>query len=585
MRHRLEQSKMRDPHILVGNNNKHDKNKNLFNIMNKRFSTKHIFPIPEFDYYQKLCLPLAVIIGYHYEVMLHVSFAKKEGLPIEETYKISAAFYHKIKILKKNPKEPAALNILRQKWISIYADIGLSPNGPFDMKECINVMGEYFGANIYVIDSLNFAFYYKHPQTNSYKKPSIFLLLSPDRGHIDLILDRFKAFPSIGSPCLFCNKITKYYPKHRCYNKMMCFVCNRYKIDLKEKDDTTDENFPFITVKSKNYFCIKKNSDTCHTCEVCNLYYRSKDCYKKHRSVGQCNLKKKCLNCKKVYMKKYEHLCEKKFCLRCKTNYDNAKAHFCVMLPQPKVEETCALAVYDCETIQDKHFNSCYGCFYREKDYLKDAKKTRAQLSDKEKASLLCDDHKGCDMELKSFHSINMITVYVESEKMGHFSRIEFSDSELEHPFDMCLIPDDIIIPKNEYYLEDQHGSAINRKKKKSRRKRNSGSSSNHFPTLISKPDDNKKIYIGKDFAEEDFEYIKKKFSAVEKFLIFFLREQFRNTSFIGIYLIIIFIYLKYMLSFFPAHNGSRFDTILIASALFDCGISPNLITKGLKVF
>ena len=33
----------------------------------------------------------------------------------------------------------------------------------------------------------------------------------------------------------------------------------------------------------------------------------------------------------------------------------------------------------------------------------------------------------------------------------------------------------------------------------------------------------------------------------------------------------------------FTAHNGSKFDTVLLASAFFENGIAPTLITKGSK--
>ena len=470
--------------------------------------------------------------------MLHIMFAKKRKCFLQDRFIEAANFYYKIKILKKNPNSLRAQTFLKDKWLDVCSDLNLSPNGPFDLKECIDPIAEYFGMNVYVIDGLKFDLYYKYPNLRNESNPSVFLLLSSDKQHVDLIMDRFKAFPNIGSICIFCNKVTKRYSRHRCYNKKICFLCNKYKLDLLE-DSALMENGqqPFLTSRNKNFFCIKTETSKCKNC---GLEYRSATCFKKHVAIGQCHLKMKCPSCQKVYLKKYDHFCDKKFCIRCKTNFNSAKSHFCRMAPQPRIDEDCILAVFDCETVQEKekNFSSCYKCFYKEKDYLKHSGKTRSQLSDQEKTFLLCDDHKNCNLDSMSYHAINLITVFIESTRRGHFSRIEFSDSKLNLDEDMELIPDCKIIPKENYYLEQNHGEEIVRKKQNSRRKRAIGSSRNEFPILISKPEDERKIYVGEDFNQDDFEYIKGNFSAVEKFIIYFMRNQFRNTTFISTHIL-----------------------------------------------
>ena len=530
LRHRLEHSRMRDPHILVGSD---DADSKFIRPVSSRFVTDAIFSTPRIPYYENICLPIAMIIGFHYQADQHVQLWKKEKFAIEKRFKLAAKFYKKIKRLKKNPKNPEAINMLGSKWTNVCHDVGMSPNGPFSLKDSVDVIGEYFGMNVHVISSSDFKMFYRYPKELMPENPTIFLLLWQDNKHVDLILDRFRAFSGIGAPCLFCGRTIRREDRHRCYSKKMCFVCNRFKYDSEDPNVP----IPFITKKTKKNFCIKPAGFNIDKCQNCGMSYRSDDCFKKHKNVGQCGLKRKCARCKRIYIKQYEHICDEKFCIRCKTNYDNSKAHFCKMLPQPKATQGCALAVYDCETVQDARYNSCYSCFYNEKDYLKKTRKTRAQLSDLEKEKLLCEAHKNSDFSAKSYHAINFISVFYETS-MGTFALIEFADDALNYENDMKPVDGFKKIPQEDYYLPELYGQAVCRSKQRMRRKRGSTSSSNRFPIELSQNKcPGRNICIGQDHKETDVEYIKKNFSAIEKFLIFFIREKFRNTTFLGNYM------------------------------------------------
>ena len=523
LRYKLEKDRMRDPNLLVGHGH------SSYNTILKKSNLKYIFTPPNFNFYEKLCLPLSLIWGYHHEIYLHSVFCKKEQLPFKKEYENAAEFYKKVKILKSNSKNEAACNYLRQKWLHICADVNLSPNGPFKLQECIDILADYFGMNVYVLESVNFTIYYKYPESYNENLPAVFLLLSEN--HVDFIMNRFKAFDKLGSPCIFCKKVVKKMAKHRCYNTNVCFVCNRLKVDLLDKFE-----YPFVTTNNKNFYCIKKYSAANTVCNKCGLNCRSQDCHKKHKAVSQCGLKRKCALCKRVYIKKYDHACDKKFCIRCKNNYDSTKPHFCIMLPQQKCEDICALAVYDCETVQDNGHNSCYKCFYKEKDYLQAVNKGRSNLSEKEKLHLLCEDHKDSDLEEKQYHNINFISVLVE-HKHGYFNLVQLADPKLDYEEDMKVIENYKIIPKKDYYLKEKYGKIITRKKyNKRHRSRDIGSSVNKFPLILrnSGAHPGGEIFIGKKFEDGQLDYIRKNFSAVEKFLIFFIREEFRNTSFIG---------------------------------------------------
>ena len=540
IRYRLERSKMRSPYILIGHADD--------NVITKRFITKHIFKAPELERFNQTCLPFSIIIGFHYEAYLHVLLSSKEKFVPEERFKIAANFYKQVKVLQTNPSDQKAGGLLEKKWADIFSDTNLSPNGPFALKECVDTLGNYFGVNIYILDSKNFGIYYKYPEKRNESAPTVYLLLS-NKNHVDLILDRFKAFSSYGSPCLFCNQIIKRQDRHRCYSKKICFVCNKYKVDIET------EHKPFMTIKTRTTFCIKDIEFKDPVCKKCGLRCRSESCFKKHKGIGQCSLKHKCPSCKRVYLKKHEHVCDLKFCIRCKTNYDGNKPHFCKMLPQKKIKEGCALAVYDFETIQDESFNSCFKCFYKEKEYLKISYKTRSQLSKQEQKALLCDIHENSDLEAKSFHTVNFISCIYETCH-GTFNLIEFSDPKLKYENDMKIVEGYKIIPKDEYYLEEKYGQQIERSKHRKRKKRRDAcSSENMFPILMKKGNSGgRDIYIGQDFDPIHADYIKENFSALEKFLIFFINENFRNTTFLGIFPILN-IHTHFVMNIFHIHS------------------------------
>ena len=511
---------MRSPHILIGNYTD--------DVIKKRFSSRHIFPAPEIPEFSKTCLSLSILLGFHYEAFLHVLLAKKEKFKPDNEYKLASDFYKQVQILKKLPQDNKAKGLLKAKWIDIFSDTNLSPNGPFELKACVDTLSQYFGINTYVINSKDCKIYYRYPKKHNKSRPTIFLLLTNNE-HVDLILDRFKVFPA--SPCIFCSQIVKRHDRHRCYSKEICFVCNKYKIDLMNND-----KIPFRTIKNKTSFCIK-DKDTDIICRECNLSCRSQKCFKAHKGVGQCARKRKCAMCKKVYLRHYEHDCNMKFCIRCKVNYDANKAHFCRMMPQKKINEICGLAIYDFETVQEENFNSCFECFYKEKDYLLATHKTRAKLCKEERKLLLCEKHENSDLNTKFFQGVNFISVLIENQH-GKFTLIEFANPDLAYEGDMLTTPDYLVIPETNYYLKSKYGQPIDRCKYQKRKyKRDITSSENEFPILMNQrggAENSQAIYIGKETNPEDFEYIKKNFSALEKFLIFFINEQFRNTTFLG---------------------------------------------------
>ena len=229
---------MRNPEILLG-------------YLDETVSIKHIFATPDiYSEKSKLCLPLAIIIGFHHQAQIHMETKNQLPHPRHAEMITAAKFYRHIKILQKNPTNKRALSLLEKKWETIRADLNVGFLGPFELNEFGSKLADYFGINLYLLEKGGKSVYFQYPKTYDCRKPTIFLLLR--KNHVDYILNRELLLKKVGVQCLFCSKVLKRFQNgHRCYDKNFCFCCNRYKKNILSLND-----YPFLTKQNERKFCL-----------------------------------------------------------------------------------------------------------------------------------------------------------------------------------------------------------------------------------------------------------------------------------------------------------------------------------------
>ena len=128
-----------------------------------------------------------------------------------------------------------------------------------------------------------------------------------------------------------------------------------------------------------------------------------------------------------------------------------------------------------------------------------------------------------------------VIVCIFESKFHGFFSKIVFADPLMNHPQDLEFIENYYQCPKNQYYDPKIHGKEICRKIRKSRKPNKDDpllkSSQSKFPFKIKEEDAS--AFMGDPNVLKKAQNIKK-FDAITKFGLFFLREQYANSCFIA---------------------------------------------------
>ena len=128
------------------------------------------------------------------------------------------------------------------------------------------------------------------------------------------------------------------------------------------------------------------------------------------------------------------------------------------------------------------------------------------------------------------------------------------ADPLMQHPDDLKVEKNFYICPKDEYYCKEIHGTKVTRhlinKRKKSR-----------DPFIKSSLN----TFKGKDQLNTSNKSKYQKLSALQKFILFFIRRAFTNQVFV-------------------AHNSSNFDSILLIEGLTSEDITPSVLSKGNKL-
>ncbi len=137
-------------------------------------------------------------------------------------------------------------------------------------------------------------------------------------------------FKKFGKFCFFCKKIfTSRGCNHKCSTEKGCFSCKRpfQKIDT------------FITSETKAMFCQSSlNASYTQTCDKCNIYYFSKECFEEHKKKVCC-WGWKCPKCniyqsrngffKNQEVIKTKHVCGQRNCIFC--GQAKKSQHFCTL--------------------------------------------------------------------------------------------------------------------------------------------------------------------------------------------------------------------------------------------------------------
>ena len=313
--------------------------------------------------------------------------------------------------------------------------------------------------------------------------------------------------------------------RHNCFSKLRCFTCTR----IKANEDT------FIVKKDENLYCSKIGKEE-GTCESCRLSYRSKQCYKKHKTLTRCQRRAYCEKCKNTYLIKKDlpHRCKKNImCTICYAYYDNTVEHYCLLQKQSAPgSKAHPLAAYDLETLTLSSASNCENCLIKEQTYLYKRNLLRSQLKKSDFQEIYCLEHQE-QIEKLAYHETNFLSVVFENDKNGSFDLISMCDPIMSHPDDMVLKKNYFQVAKEDYYDSKLHGRAINRAKKKmSRKKKEINSSKNMFPIKMQGYGFN--IGENRELTDEDIGLLKT-MEPMDKFVAYFISPRFRNQVFLVI--------------------------------------------------
>ena len=371
------------------------------NSLSQISSSKYLFKVPASTFLQYSSLIASVILGAHHAQHLKYLHTKDPQCKIQ-----SRVFWH-LKKLKNDPSNKSALKLLKNKVFAVLDDLDLPLSGPYNLENVVPKLCEYFDVVIRILDRGGTRVMYTSAIEQSGKRAEINLLLTAqeddDKKRLHLIVNLnyyVKAFGHIF--CHICNRVLNR-KTHKCTYVQNCYSCNRYKVNADQE--------LFETAYTQTLYC-KPVPDQWKNCEKCEIVARSHHCSKLHKTKAssRCRAKRKCPLCNRIYqhVKNREHNCEKDtFCKVCYQYCSDSPLdpHYCELRKQKAPTYYPPLATWDLESKKaEKYPNMCINCLRNERYYLENVKKVWSQLSQEEKISLMCDEHKDSDPDQKSFH-------------------------------------------------------------------------------------------------------------------------------------------------------------------------------------
>jgi G:T-mismatch repair DNA endonuclease (very short patch repair protein) len=382
--------------------------------------------------------------------------------------------------------------------------------------------------------------------------------------HTHFIKNTYGFYRAMNAPCLACTKPKSSYYSHRCTKNPSCSKCGMLQLKSTTYINTAYTNMMCNSLVSKD--------EKLH-CNICNRDFKTQKCYKAHFKHS-CKNVWVCPICDIIYRKvgnnginfdniADQHKCGDDHCRICYqiVAHELLKDHICNLKPPSLQDFYTRICIFDAETLLLPNGN----------------------------------------------HSINVISCHYESKIHGNWNEVIFIDDRMKFEGD-CFSQN---IAEDKYLPTDVDQNICNSKKKtrygfksltankrsnspvrKSVKKRRNGDNDedsladDDLLTNQQEQEQQEQEQEQEMITEHDEEFLsnitlddkddngwfenkmdqtkseKTTFTPVQKFLKFFIKDEFRGSTFIS-------------------HNGSRFDSQLILSGLLSLGWLPNSVLNG----
>ena len=504
--------------------------------------------------------------------------------------------------------------ILMHETKKLLVSLNLQERKSFDVYTDGTQIADYLQVQFYLYDKMGKKKIYEYPEKRDLSRPSVLLFYESSKngsiGHVGLILA--KSFFNGHFQCPFCDKNVGYrQTSHYCENT--CFACKGFKISPDQSVHLSNEG--------ERGFCETENSESqakqaYASCIKCQVYCFSLSCLKKHQKSSACQAGFYCQNCRRYQRKSKtvktrkefmaQHNCDEYVCRLCYETYNinDPESHLCRVKNVASQEGYPNLAFFDIETLApESNPDNCEECILREIRYVTKHKLTAANRYELDKqveenghclSRLRCPQHKKKERSRK-YHEVNALSVYFEENKRGQFARAGFFDPHLNLPQD-CEVEKNVY--SENYFLPSMEKvTEIDRRvlRQKGQFRGKTSEENDDCDSIRGEDDESTDREEQVDYGlnnwesldapviekiqrkqgtyrrtkdelpfEENLEKVKK-LAVVEKFLLFILREQFRNYTFFSF-------------------NGQAFDHQYIVEAAYNLGLCPEIICRGQKI-
>ena len=537
------------------------------------------------------CLPASILVCHLYRQSLLRDYL---GENAPEQVKRDAKTYSVVKGMAfadlENPKsanraKKAALRL----WdlvIAFLAEIGFPGEGPYEIESFCAAAAPRLNAQIRIYSSNGNRLEYCIPSSEGLGAGDMFSLrqfvlykeepVAPETvAHIQPVLKPHTFFKHSGYSCCFCEK--HIYPqksggRHICrrgrIRRHTCLACDKL-VPPQDLDRPV-----YADSSNADSFCLREGGLVIQ-CTECKATCHSAQCAKNHRA--KCGKLAHCPKCGTFIqtrgLKPEEaleaHACGEATCKLCYTKYlkSDTAPHYCLLKPAiyQKSHDYCAF--YDCESITTKDSSrSCEECaLLRAQGGFEDLG-VRESKNAKKRAeqAVKCDKHKDEGEEVEEGHHVPVfICLYFEKRgQRGHFSKVTFASSDMEHPEDCVLVDEAVYFP---YIPEGMNELNLNLDGPKKAKKGIRGSA---VPVKLQvEPGIEKTETASNRFIYESLAQLKalKNASAATKFIAFLCRLQFKNYSVFAL-------------------NNRGYDGQLILREMMLQGITPRIDSTGSKL-
>jgi hypothetical protein len=345
--------------------------------------------------------------------------------------------YHTIKKLLYSKSSKKEKNIagfaLEQLVTNLCLHCNLSPTGPYELNETLNVISEHLKIQIVVISSMDgskpgiTAF----PRGFKLDRLRIYLIVL-EEDHV-MSIESLKTFfrEHKKSICFGCEQFFSrtFVKTHRCKKIDSCFNCG----GIFKTEET-------VTVQGETiFFCDSKlmsKQIAAFNCDECNLEFKSQSCFKRHKHMCISEMSGwKCLACR-VFIQlsgktreevRSAHVCSETH-RRCEFCFQSEEVdHICKIKPKIQHSEWPNLAFIRMK-FNNTDSGNCQSCFEIRQTFAVENNLTLTELFKSESfGNLICHEHKNGTNNPKP----NIISVFKEI-KRNIFQEFIFTDDKLQ---------------------------------------------------------------------------------------------------------------------------------------------------------